>query len=114
MTDRKLTITENNIIDATRKLAYCGVFHNFRKNPEVISFSSELANKMFRELTLDNSKKVSMNSKEPFYVERPMPKIEAVVSWLNSSCTGYFVMVDSNVFFQEDSDRAAFIMQYSL
>ena len=62
MTDRKLTITENNIIDATRKLAYCGVFHNFRKNPEVISFSSELANKMFRELTLDNSKKVSMNS----------------------------------------------------
>jgi hypothetical protein len=107
MTDRLLTPQENNIIDATRKLASFGVHHNFHKNPDVIAFNSALANDMFRDIT-GKSEKLSIQ------LCNILNGREDVLEWLNKACCGYYILIDSNIFFELDADRSSFIIQFTV
>jgi len=108
MKDRILSPKENNVIDTVRKVAQ--VYHNFQKNKKVISFNSELANKIFKNIEKKNLK-VSFTLN--FTTDNVPNKSENILSWLSDSCCGYYFMVDSNVFFEKEEDQAAFILRFS-
>ena len=109
MTDRLLKPKENNYIDSVRKIASFGVFHNFMKNTDVIAFNSELANKMARDISENSVDKVSWQPNS-FHLEM---KLSDITTWLDNSCSGYYFMVDYNIFFELEEDRTSFILRFS-
>lgn len=116
MLDRHLTVTENNIIDSVRKLASYGVKHNFNKNKEIIAFNSLYANDLFRSITEKEDAKVSCNDiflAQNYSIPPSSSMFETVSSWLDSSCCGYYVLVDTNVFFEKEEDKVSFILKFS-
>lgn len=116
--DRKLNPNENNMIDSCRKISNWGVYHNFKKNPDVISFNSELANKIFADLIRSSTtlKKVEYYPKtEEFHYAMDgsvKKKILEMVEWLDDSCSGYYVLNDYNIFFELEEDKALFLLKF--
>lgn len=119
MMDRLLTPKENNIIAAVQKLATKGVHHNFKKCSDVIAFNSELSNKMFRSITETPDMKVSYNCGHSYenklgtVTDYTIFDINDILAWLDSSCSGYYVLVDNNVFFELPEDKTSFILKFS-
>jgi len=119
MKDHQLTPKDNNFIDSVHKLASIGVYHNFTKNPDVISFNSALANKIARKITGNVEAKVSWSAHDQHSyagigtASLNITKDSDVISWLDTSCSGYYFMVDYNVFFELEEDRTAFILRFS-
>jgi hypothetical protein len=117
MKDINLDPRENNMIDCAKKVAQWGIFHNFNKNPEIISFNSKLANQLFVDLVSSRTNKIEYHPDTSdiyaTYNDNAIKnKMLEMVKWLDNSCSGYYVMVDYNVFFQLEEDKASFLIKF--
>jgi hypothetical protein len=115
--DRILKPDENNMIDSCKKLSTWGVYHNFHKSPEVLNFNSALANEFFLKL-ISPAVPIKVEYRpyngDPFLMgdSTVKEKLLDMIKWLDDSCSGYYTMIDYNIFFELEADRALFLLKF--